>query len=255
MNPSDIVLSGSLLLSLPLALLAGLVSFISPCVLPLVPGYLGYVSGMATVPGSPAATGSASTATKNRIVLGTALFVLGFTVVFVAIGTVFGSFGTVMLMFSRTWLQPIFGVLIFALGLVLIGQFSFLQRTIKPHFTPRAGLAFAPILGMVFGLGWTPCVGPTLGAVITLALNEGGFGQGALLAFIYSLGLGIPFILLAAGFSWATRSVSFVRKHIRAFNLAGGAMLMLLGILLVTGIWNIFAAYIQGVFGVFTPAL
>lgn len=254
MNVTETVLSGTLLLSMPLALLAGLVSFVSPCVLPLVPGYLGFVSGMATAPGAPASKAKVAPA-KNRIVLGASLFVLGFTVVFVALGTVFGALGATVLMFSRTWLEPIFGVLIIGLGLVLIGQFSFLQKTIKPSFTPKAGLAFAPVLGMVFGLGWTPCIGPTLSAVLSLALTEGGFGQGALLAFIYSLGLGLPFVLLAAGFSWATKSVAFVRQHIRAFNLAGGGLLVLLGMLLVTGVWNVFAAWIQGVFGVYTPAL
>lgn len=249
MNPSEIVLSGSLLMSVPLALLAGLVSFLGPCVLPLVPGYLGYVSGMA---GSSSSPGQAS---KNRLVLGASLFVLGFTVVYVALGGIFGIAGNLVLIFSRTWLQPIFGILIIGLGLVLIGQFSFLQKTIKPSFTPKAGLAFAPLLGVVFGLGWTPCIGPTLSAVLTLALTEGGLAQGVLLSFAYSLGLGLPFILLAAGFSWATKSVAFVRKYIRVFNLAGGALLILLGILLVTGVWNVFAAYLQGVFGVYTPAL
>jgi cytochrome c-type biogenesis protein len=158
---SDIVLNGSLLISAPLAVLAGLVSFLSPCVLPLVPGYLGFVSGTAS-----------SDRTRSRMVLGSSLFVLGFTLVFVLFGALLGSLGTVLLFQGRAILQPIAGVLVIALGFVLIGQFSFLQKTIKPNFTPKAGLAFAPLLGIVFGLGWTPCIGPTLGGVLSMVLTQ-----------------------------------------------------------------------------------
>lgn len=244
MNPTDIVLNSSLLIAAPFAILAGLVSFISPCVLPLVPGYLGFVSGMAS-----------SEKHRGRIVLGTLLFVLGFTLVFVLLGSVLGSLGTVLTIQGRIWFQPIAGVLVILLGLALMGQFGFLQRNLKLNITPRTGLAFAPVLGVIFGLGWTPCIGPTLSAVMTLALNEASAGKGALLAFCYSLGIGLPFIALAFGFSWATGSVAFVRKHIRGFNIAGGVLLILLGLLLVTGLWNTLIAQIQGVFGVFVPAL
>jgi cytochrome c-type biogenesis protein len=244
MNPTEIVLNSSLLVAIPFALLAGLVSFISPCVLPLVPGYLGYVSGMASADKG-----------RGRIVLGATLFVLGFTLVFVLLGSALGSLGTILLVASRTWVQPIAGAFVILLGLVLMGQFGFLQRNLKINITPKAGLAFAPLLGIVFGLGWTPCIGPTLSAVMTLVLTEGGVAKGALLSAVYSLGLGLPFIALAFGFSWATGSVSFVRKHIRGFNIAGGALLILLGLLLVTGVWNVLVAWIQGVFGVFVPAL
>lgn len=240
MNPTQIILSGSLLVSLPLAVLAGLVSFLSPCVLPLVPGYLGYVSGMA--------------ASRKKLVLGSSLFVLGFAVVFVALGSAFGAVGA-FLVSSRFWLQPLLGALVIIFGFAMIGQFSLLQREVKLQITPRAGLWFAPVLGIVFGLGWTPCIGPTLSAVMTLALTEAGAASGALLAFAYALGLGLPFVLLAAGFGWASKSVRFVREHIRAFNLFGGSLLVLLGLLLVTGIWNVFVAQIQGVFGGFLPAL
>ncbi|MFM6980542.1 MAG: cytochrome c biogenesis CcdA family protein [Micrococcales bacterium] len=244
MNPTEIVLNSSLLVAIPFAILAGLVSFISPCVLPLVPGYLGFVSGMAS-----------SEKGKGKIVLGTVLFVLGFTLVFVLLGTALGSLGTILLVEGRIWVQPIAGALVILLGLVLMGQFGFMQKTIKLNITPKAGLAFAPLLGIIFGLGWTPCIGPTLSAVMTLVLTEGSAGKGALLAFCYSLGIGLPFIALAFGFSWATGSVAFVRKHIRGFNIAGGALLILLGLLLVTGLWNTLIAQVQGVFGVFVPIL
>lgn len=241
---SDIVLNGSLLISAPLAVLAGLVSFLSPCVLPLVPGYLGFVSGTAS-----------SDRTRSRMVLGSSLFVLGFTLVFVVFGALLGSLGTVLLFQGRAILQPIAGVLVIALGFVLIGQFSFLQKTIKPNFTPKAGLAFAPLLGIVFGLGWTPCIGPTLGGVLSMVLTQGGLVTGVILATLYSIGLGLPFVLLAAGFSWASASVGFVRKNIRKFNIAGGILLIVLGVLLATGVWNIVAGLIQELFSGFVPAL
>jgi len=244
MNPTEIVLNSSLLIALPFAILAGLVSFLSPCVLPLVPGYLGFVSGMAS-----------SEKNRGRVVIGACLFVLGFSLVFVLLGSVLGSLGTVLLIQGRTWVEPIAGVFVILLGLVLMGQFGFMQRTFKFNISPKAGLAFAPVLVMVFGFGWTPCIGPTLSAVMTLALTETGIGKGALLATGYSLGLGLPFVLLAFGFSWATKSVAFVRKHIRAFNIAGGLLLVLLGVLLATGIWNTLVAQLQGVIGVFIPVI
>lgn len=244
MNPTDIVLNSSLLIAMPFAVLAGLVSFLSPCVLPLVPGYLGFVSGMAS-----------SEKDRGRVVLGATFFVLGFSLVFVLLGSALGSLGTVLLIQSRAWVEPIAGVFVILLGLVLMGQFGFLQRTIKINISPKAGLAFAPVLGMVFGFGWTPCIGPTLSAVMTLALTETGVGKGALLAAGYSIGLGLPFIALAFGFSWATKSVAFVRRHIRVFNIAGGLLLVLVGILLATGVWNTLVAQLQGVIGVFVPVI
>jgi cytochrome c-type biogenesis protein len=245
-NPGDIILNGSLLAAMPLAVLAGLISFLSPCVLPLVPGYLGFVSG---------AAGAGEKKSRSRIIIGAVLFVAGFTLVFVSLGAAFGGLGTLIQSGLGEVIQRILGGLIIILGLVLVGQFGFMQRTFKMQVSPKLGLIGAPLLGIAFGLGWTPCIGPTLAAVLTLSLDEASASRGALLTVLYSLGLGLPFIAIAAGFGWATKSVVFVKRHIRAFNIVGGSLLIALGLLLLTGLWNGIIILIQEVTVAFIPAI
>jgi len=187
--------------------------------------------------------------------LGSLLFVLGFTVVFVFLGAGFGSLGTLVYGDNKLWIQRISGLLVIALGVVMLGGFDFAQRTAKLNIKPKAGLIGAPLLGVVFGLGWTPCIGPTLSAVLNLALDAGSFGRGALLATVYSLGLGLPFILVAAGFGFATKSVGWFKKHIRAINIFGAVLLIALGVLLVTGLWQAVIDWIVGVTSGYTPSL
>jgi cytochrome c-type biogenesis protein len=243
MNIGEIVFGGSLWLAVPLSLLAGLVSFASPCVLPLVPGYLGIVGGQAD--------GRRRVA---RSVLGAALFVLGFSVVFVAFGIAFGAAGFAL----KPWIDlvtRIMGALIIVLGLVFVGFFRLFQRTAKINLAPRVGLAGAPLLGVVFGLGWTPCIGPTLAAIFSLSLDAATPARGALLGVAYCIGLGLPFVLLAAGFQWASSSLTFLRRHIRAINLAGGVLLILIGVLMVTGLWNLIIVNTQAMIGEYVTAL
>ncbi|GAA4918010.1 cytochrome c biogenesis CcdA family protein [Nesterenkonia rhizosphaerae] len=227
---AELVLDGSLLISAPVALLAGLVSFLSPCVLPLVPGYLGYVTGLSGV--------ELHERSKSRMVLGASLFVLGFSVVFVLVGVVF-SWATTWLRVEGGWLTQALGGVVVLMGLIFMGAFSFFQREAKIHRRPPDGLLGAPLLGATFGLGWAPCIGPTLAAVLLLATPAGGDpARGALLVFIYCLGLGIPFILISLGLGRGMRTLDFFKRHKLAVMRVGGGLLILVGLLMLSGIWN-----------------
>jgi cytochrome c-type biogenesis protein len=230
MSLPDVVADGSLLVAIPVAALAGLVSFLSPCVLPLVPGYLSYVTGL---------TGAdLGEARRGRLLLGTSLFVLGFSAVFVSFGAFFGHVGA-DLVARQALVNRILGVLTILLGLTFLGVLPGLQREYRwLHSAPAAGLASAPVLGVLFGVGWTPCIGPTLGAVQALAFDSASAGRGALLTFAYSLGLGLPFVLLAVGARWALGTVGWAKRHYRLVMRLGGAMLVMLGVLLLTGLWD-----------------
>jgi cytochrome c-type biogenesis protein len=172
------------------------------------------------------------------MVAGVALFVLGFTVVFIAYNWVLGGAGF-LLKSHLDVITRVAGVLVIIMGLVFIGQFSFLQRTIKPRWTAATGLAGAPLLGIIFGLGWTPCIGPTLTAVLSLSANTGSPWRGAILGLAFSLGLGIPFLLVALGLNWVTGSLAFLKRHIRVVNIIGGGLLVVVGILMVSGVWQL----------------
>ncbi|HXP18150.1 MAG TPA: cytochrome c biogenesis CcdA family protein [Streptosporangiaceae bacterium] len=331
---ASLVSSGPLLLAIPVAAAAGAVTFLSPCVLPLVPGFLSYITGMSGVevsaeagaggqagvggetgagglpgaggeagvgglpaPGEPlgpgavpgaaglaeavavksaswmasgtagmgdaggrpvagqasAASASRPTAragvrpSRRRAVLGTALFVLGFSALFATYGVAFGGLGTALLSHQRG-LTQLLGALLIVLGLLFAGvfdRFSFAGRIVKPSIRPRAGLASAPLLGVLFGLGWSPCIGPTLGAVLTLAYTTGTAARGALLAFVYGLGIGIPFLIVAFAFERGMALFGFARRHARMITRIGGLLLIGVGVLEVTGAWTSAVAWLQ----------
>ena len=233
----DTVLSGSMLLALPVALVAGLVSFFSPCVVPLLPGYLSYATGLSGV--------DLEHAKRGRMVLGSLLFVLGFSFVFVAFGTLSGALGDFLFRYTRE-ISVVLGFFTILVGVAFVGLVPWLQRDVRFHQVPRVGLAAAPLLGLLFGLGWTPCIGPTLSAVQALALHEGTAGRGAALSVAYSLGLGIPFLVAGFAFRRMLGAVRWVRSHQAWVTRLGGMMLIVVGLLLVTGLWDQWVADLRG---------
>ncbi|MEA4944925.1 MAG: cytochrome c biogenesis protein CcdA [Propionicimonas sp.] len=220
-----------MLLALPVAALAGLVSFFSPCVLPLLPGYLSFATGLG------ATEITAARGHRGRLLAGTALFVAGFAVVFVSAGVLAGSFGRALLIWQRP-ITIVIGVLTILLGLVFTGWLPFAQGSARLNVVPRFGLASAPLLGVVFGLGWTPCIGPALGVVLNLALNEATALRGGILALVYALGLGIPFVVAGLALEKLARTIGWVKRHHLAVQRTGGVLMILVGLLLVTGWWD-----------------
>ncbi len=230
--------SGSLVLALPVALIAGLVSFFSPCVIPLLPGYLSYATGIS---GADLAEGRHG---RGRLLAGSVLFVLGFAVVFVALGAVTGQFGVWLSMHVRQ-LNVVLGVFVILMGFAFLGLVPLLQREVRFHKVPAVGIAAAPVLGFLFGLGWIPCIGPTLAVIFTLSANEATASRGALLSAVYALGLGLPFILASLAYRRALSAFAAVRRHQHLVTRIGGLMLILVGVLLVTGAWDWVVQWLQ----------
>ncbi|MFG2573027.1 cytochrome c biogenesis CcdA family protein [Streptomyces sp. NPDC048481] len=227
---NDTVLNGALLVALPIALLGGLVSFFSPCVLPLVPGYLSYVTGVAGT--------DLADARRGRMVAGASLFVLGFTLVFVSSGALFGYFGDT-LRANQDVLSKVLGVLMIVMGAFFMGLMPWMtQREFRIHKRPVTGLVGAPVLGALFGIGWVPCIGPTLASVLALSSQQGSAGRGALLTVAYCVGLGVPFVLAAVAFRKALGAFGWVKRHYVWVLRIGGTMMILTGVMLLTGAWD-----------------
>ncbi|MBU6244834.1 MAG: cytochrome c biogenesis protein CcdA [Actinomycetales bacterium] len=235
---ADVVANGAIAAALMLAFAAGVVAFASPCVLPLAPGYVSFMTGLT---GSELADADRN---RGRVLAGSLLFVLGFSVVFVSYGAIFGGVGSVLLGYQDI-IDRVLGVLIIAMGLAFMGLIPGLQREWRVHRMPRWGVASAPVLGIVFGLGWSPCIGPTLTAVQGLAFTEASAARGALLSLAYCAGLGLPFIVLALAFSRTARALALVRSHSELIMRIGGGLLIGIGLLLVTGLWGEFTIWLR----------
>jgi cytochrome c-type biogenesis protein len=258
MDPStSLAISGPLLLAVLVALAAGAVSFASPCVVPLVPGYLAYLAGLVGADLPPVTEREAAGHREGRwrVAGAAALFVLGFTVVFGAI-----MVGVVRLADALTdnqvLIQRAGGVLTIVMGLAFVGLIPVLSREKRMHLVPRAGIWGAPLLGAVFGLGWVPCIGPTLAGVVAVAAGTGGDSlRGVVLTLAYCAGLGVPFVLIAVGAARAVRALAWLRRHVRAVQVAGGTLLVLVGVLLLTGVWGVLIAELQVAVTGFTPPI
>ncbi|MGP9681933.1 MULTISPECIES: cytochrome c biogenesis CcdA family protein [unclassified Brachybacterium] len=258
-------LSGSLLLAVAVAAAAGLVAFLSPCVLPVVPGYLGYVSGLAGQSAVTAGVGarsgvraSAKRPGMGRMLAGSLLFVAGFAVVFMVLGGFAGAMGYLLQEYA-VWINRVAGAIVLLMGLVFMGVFPGLGAN-RPVTSkrPDAGLLGAPLMGLIFGLSWTPCIGPTYAAIVALSLDGGGSGaalRGGILALAYSLGLGIPFVLFALLFDRALGLSKKLAAHRRTIGLLSGALLIAIGVLLMTGVWSTWMSQLQGLIATYEPVV
>jgi cytochrome c-type biogenesis protein len=221
--------SGSLLIAVPVAVIAGLVSFFSPCLLPLLPGYLSYVSGLSGA--------DLQARHRGRVLAGATLFVLGFSAVFVSYGALFGAVGFRLLQYQNT-VNLVLGLVTILMGIVFMGFIPFAQRDVRIHAIPKVGVAAAPALGVMFGVGWTPCLGPTLAVVLSLSTTAADAGRGSLLTVFYCAGLGIPFILAAVAYRRMLGTFTWVRNHAQLISRTGGLLMIAVGVLLVTGLWQ-----------------
>lgn len=241
-NPfAEVILDGSLIAALPVALIAGLVSFASPCVLPLVPGYLGYVTGLTGV--------DLQAQRRGRVFTGVVLFVLGFSAVFVVMSVVLAQLGAFAWFLGQQWIMVVLGILVILMGIVFMGGFSWFQRDRKIERRPPPGLWGAPLLGMTFGLGWAPCIGPTFAAVQALVYVDGAStGKAVILTTAYCVGLGIPFVLIALALRRGMGAMTFFRHHRLTLQRVGGAVLVLIGLAMATGVWSALVSWIQAEF-------
>lgn len=237
---------GALLVAIPVALIAGLVSFLSPCILPLVPGYLSYVTGLSGA--ELAGEVEAGRVRRGRVLAGSLLFVLGFTIVFVLYGAALGAASGAFLVRNQGMIIRVLGVFTIAMGLVFMGVLGWMpgvNRDIRLRVSPTTGLAGAPLLGLAFGFGWTPCLGPTAGAVMTLMGTSGSAARGVLLGVAYCLGLGVPFIAVGLAIKRTSAALAAIKRHYALVSRVGGAFLVLLGILQVSGAWEWFALWMK----------
>lgn len=230
---------GFILLALPLAIVAGLLSFISPCILPLVPGYLSYAAGFSQA--------------RGRVLLGSSLFVLGFSLLFISYGALFGGLGARIAVHEEIITQ-VLGIFTIGLGVIFAGVFP-MMPTLRPRISSTGGLVGAPILGFLFGVGWTPCIGPALATVQTLAFSESSAFRGAVLSLGYCLGLGLPFIATGLFFDRSARLRQFLTRNGRAISLIGGIFLIIIGLLQVSGLWNSLMIDLRSVISDFAPVI